>query len=285
MGEAKNGWANVVGQAASTTLGTAMGLIWAKKNDQRQLAQQKKLNDLQMVSDKEMLDYQKMKELEMWNATSYGAQMANIKEAGLNPAMLYGMGGGGGQSTGGSSAHVGAASAPGGGNEIAQALGMGLQMKAQTALLQAQKENIEADTELKKEQAPATRAGAEGTNLDNALKSLLRGVDENGNDVTTGEHNSGADSIAAKREAAELKFRMDENQRQEIMNNKQIKEIGARIELMAKQGMKEGEITENLKKEGKLLDVELAFSDIGLTRQDPGKFLMALVTRMLTKSK
>ncbi len=59
------------------------------ENAQKQYENQRKLNqqghDLQM---------------DMWNKTNYGAQLEHMKDAGLNPALMYGMGGGGGTTTG-----------------------------------------------------------------------------------------------------------------------------------------------------------------------------------------
>jgi len=39
-------------------------------------------------------------QMDMWNKTNYGAQLQHMKDAGLNPALMYGMGGGGGATTG-----------------------------------------------------------------------------------------------------------------------------------------------------------------------------------------
>jgi len=39
-------------------------------------------------------------QMDMWNKTNYGAQLKHMKDAGLNPALMYGMGGGGGATTG-----------------------------------------------------------------------------------------------------------------------------------------------------------------------------------------
>ena len=74
-----------------------------------------------------------------------------LKEAGLNPALLYGSKGGGGATTGSGGGGVSGQSA---GTAIRSggAEGMGIQLQ----LLEAQKENIKADTELKKADAAKT---------------------------------------------------------------------------------------------------------------------------------
>lgn len=128
-----------------------MGLLFAgpKRNAQMKTARQ--MQDLQMKGDKEMTDFNMKKQLEMWEATGYGAQVDQMKRAGINPALLYGMGSGGGQTANVSQGNVSGQSAqppqPTHGTE-----GMGL-MIGQMGLLQAQKENIEADTANKKAQA------------------------------------------------------------------------------------------------------------------------------------
>lgn len=108
-----------------------------KEIQNRSFSMQKKLNqqghDLQM---------------DMWNKTNYGAQLGHMKDAGLNPALMYGMSGGGGATTG----SQGGGSAPGG----SQPRQMDLQ------LIKAQKENVEADTEKKSAETDNIR-GVEGT--------------------------------------------------------------------------------------------------------------------------
>ena len=62
---------------------TERGFMEQQYQNQRSLNQQG--HDLQM---------------DMWNKTNYGAQLQHMKDAGLNPALMYGMGGGGGATTG-----------------------------------------------------------------------------------------------------------------------------------------------------------------------------------------
>lgn len=130
-------------QAAANAIDGIFGIAMQGHNNKVGYEQQQKLQALQIKGNKEMTDYQKMKELEMWKATSYPAQMAMMKEAGLNPALMYGMGGGGGTTVGGGSGGVSGGNANMGGPV---SVGMGVQAGAQLALMKAQKENIEADT-------------------------------------------------------------------------------------------------------------------------------------------
>ena len=131
---------------APTVAGGIIGLLAGKAQDKRQINQQKKLQALQIAGSKELADYNYSKQLEMWKATNYGAQMEELEKAGLNPGLIYGMSGGGGVTTGsGGGSVTGATASQGGGGE----LGLGLQMAtqaAQLAIMEAQKKNIEADT-------------------------------------------------------------------------------------------------------------------------------------------
>lgn len=135
----------------------AAGLISqgiAKGKDARQLNQQEKLNQLQMKGEKEMMQYGMGLQKQMWEDTGYGAQKDQMKRAGINPALMYGMGGGGGQTVGNASgAPVAGGMAPAGSGSETETMGaMGMQMAQQINLMKAQEENIKADTENKKQE-------------------------------------------------------------------------------------------------------------------------------------
>lgn len=158
-------------QLGTQTAGGVMGLVLGEYQDRRQMRQQEKLQHLQIQGSKEMTDYNYAKQLQMWNDTNYQAQLAQMKKAGLNPALMYGMGGGGGQSTGsGSGATVQGANAPIGGNEIRDI--MGLTMQSQ--LMAAQTENIKAQTE--KTKGETANLPATGENIKASTANLTQGV-------------------------------------------------------------------------------------------------------------
>lgn len=152
-------------------LGTIFGIALGGYNDQRQYDQQKRLQELQIEGQKEMTQFNMAQQFDMWNKTNYGAQVEHLKNAGLNPALLYGMKGGGGITTGNASGSVTGAQAPQGGKEIQEAVGMGIQMR----LLQAQEENIRADTELKKADATKT-AGVDTEKVTGEIELLAQGL-------------------------------------------------------------------------------------------------------------
>lgn len=101
---------------------------------------------------------------DMFDYTGYQAQVAQMKAAGLNPALMYGSAGGGGSTQGGTgmagSASAGSGSVGGTPSApdtgIISGVGMGLQL----GLMDAQKRNIDADTAKKEADAKKT-AGAD----------------------------------------------------------------------------------------------------------------------------
>jgi len=66
-----------------------------------------------------------------------------------------------------------------------------------------------------------------------------------------------------------------------MKNSQAIKEMAQSIELMKKQGLKEDQITDNLKKEGKIKDAEIEWNNVGLTQGDLGKFINMLIHKLL----
>lgn len=156
------------GQAAVNTgsgiLGGIFGLATAGINDKRQINQQQKLTDMSINANKQLAEYNYKKQLQLWEATNYASQKAQLEKAGLNPALMYGMSGGGGATAAAAQAQgSGTAQAPQGGGEIMTGMGMGLQGGMQMALLEAQRKNIEADTANK--QADTANKPLTGANI------------------------------------------------------------------------------------------------------------------------
>lgn len=176
---------------ASEAAGGAMGLMLGNANDNRQYDQQARLQRLQMQGQKEMTDYNYQKQLEMWNATGYGAQVKQLNAAGLNPALLYGKGGGGGQTANISGGNVSGGQAPQGGHEAIDVAQMGIQLQLQQAQVevmksQANKNNVEAEktagvdtaqtkasTELTQQQYDNARLQFDSTQLDITMKNIV----------------------------------------------------------------------------------------------------------------
>lgn len=266
--------------------GTGISYAIAKGKDKRQIKQQNALNDAAIIRDSKMLDIQNKAALQMWEDTGYAAQKDQMKRAEINPALMYGMGGGGGQTTGTESASVSAPSAPAGsGRETEEMLGMGIQAAAQTALLQAQKKNLDAQTNKLNQDTVTGKVQQEGMEYDNVIKDLITNRDKDGNLITDPANDKDRvgfkDKVASlERNVAETVYKVDENKRQELMNDPAIKKVQEEIALLQKKGVSETQIAENLEKEGKIKDLELSWGEAGLTRESLTKFIQLLILKM-----
>ena len=138
-----------VGQQAGYALGKATGYNNAIANDQ--MRQQQKLTDMQAEKNLALMKDSYKEQKKLWDATQAEAQVAHLKRAGLNPALLY-KGGAGGSTSGGGGASVGGASAS---DEAARSnrdlatAGMGLQYvkaAAEIPKIKADTKKTEADT-------------------------------------------------------------------------------------------------------------------------------------------
>lgn len=128
-------------------LGSLMGIgrrkeKKAREAEEREHQRQLEYMGLQAQYNKDQAKYSTELSKEMWDYTNYENQVKHLKEAGLNPALLYGSGGGGGSAAGsGTAAGVGLPASTG--------VGMGIQL-----------EQMEAQKELAKAEAAKTNAEA-----------------------------------------------------------------------------------------------------------------------------
>lgn len=139
----------ILNTLAPLATNAALGLMLSKHNDARQISQQQKLTNMQLAADKQMTMFQREQQMQMWKDTNYSAQKAELEKAGLNPGLLYGMGGAGGATTGGSAASSHGATAQGTTNEIMGMMQLRTQ-EAQIELMKAQANNLNVDAEKKK---------------------------------------------------------------------------------------------------------------------------------------
>lgn len=136
----------------------------------------RKAEDRGKKNSKELMDYQTKKQLEMWEKTGYGAQMEQLRKAGLNPGLLYGMGGAGGQTTGSAGATMAGIPTQSG---MGGALGMGMQM----GMMEAQRKVLESQAKLNEAQANKTAGVDTQAGQQNIAESktrqeaLLQGID------------------------------------------------------------------------------------------------------------
>jgi hypothetical protein len=135
-----------------------------RRRDRRAMDNQKELMGLQQQN-QEKLNAQQMQnqqllnqqgsdlQMDMWNKTNYEAQIAQMKAAGLNPALMYGMKGGGGTTTGSQSGGSASGGSAAGGNAPApQQMDIGNLIQAalasaQIAKLNAETKNLQTTTE------------------------------------------------------------------------------------------------------------------------------------------
>lgn len=167
--------ATAAGQIASGFL----GMIGQKKREERAMANTRELMGIQFKNQKELDKYGQQLQLETWEKTNYPAQMAMLKEAGLNPGLMYGHAGSGGVtgSQAGGSAASGNAPAP---QPWPLDIGSAMMMAAQIKLMEAQAKKTEAEadviveTGIKKAESEIAKIIAETTN--EGLKGRLLSI-------------------------------------------------------------------------------------------------------------
>ncbi len=159
-------WGGAVGGVA----GGVLGMIGQGRRAKKQHNRQKELMGIQFGNQQELNKQGQKLQMKTWKDTGYGAQMEMMKEAGLNPGLMYGMSGGGGQTTGsqsGGSAQSGNSHAPMDiGNSVQSALAMS-QIKLSNS--QANKNDVEAskiaDVDTEKVKVDTNKIRAEIENI------------------------------------------------------------------------------------------------------------------------
>lgn len=140
----------------------------------------KEMMEDQFEMNKKTMDYQNEKQLAMWKDTNAPAQRKMYEEAGLNVGLMYGgSGGGGGATVGGGMGSVSGATA----SDNSANITSNVQTAMQLRLMEAQKRNIDADTENK--QAEATFTGGVKTDqakagIDNLIQDTRNKEAQNG---------------------------------------------------------------------------------------------------------
>lgn len=183
---------NTMGPAGTFAIGAGAGVV----NGIMDLAFGKQKMKQQLKGQKQALEQQNAAQLDMWNKTNYGAQMKHLKDAGLNPGLLYGMSGGGGTTAGSAAAMPSPQSGSG---------GMDIHGAANLALLQAQKENIEASTEKMKVEALKT-AGVD-------TEATKAGIVKTLQDAETGKTTAALNEAIQKGKTIENMFDQEANPR------------------------------------------------------------------------
>lgn len=133
-------------------IGAGIGLAGSLLGRKQQNNDQREMMELQAKLNQQQAQYNQGLAKDMWNYTSFPNQVRKMEAAGLNPALIYGMGGQGGSTSGaGQASGVGLSDAKGMQTGIA-IQGMGLELA-----------NLASQVELNKSQAEKNRAEAEKT--------------------------------------------------------------------------------------------------------------------------
>lgn len=138
--------AGEIAAAGIGAAGGALGMIGQNKRAKKQHNRQKELMGIQLKNQQQLNKQGQQLQMQTWRDTNYGAQMEMMKDAGLNPALMYGMSGGGGATTG----SQGGGSAQGGNSHAPMDIGASVQaslMMAQAMKLKAETKEIEAKTD------------------------------------------------------------------------------------------------------------------------------------------
>jgi len=129
-----------------STTSTLLGMIGGHQQERRNYRNNQNLMGLQNQYQRELNQQGHDLQMDMWNKTNYGAQVKHMKDAGLNPALMYKGAGAGGTtgSQGGGSASMGSSQ-------------QGKVMDLQNALLGAQIKGLEAKANSDNASAEAKR--------------------------------------------------------------------------------------------------------------------------------
>lgn len=184
--------------------------------------------------------------LDTWEKTGPTGQAEQLRKAGLNPALIYGMGGAGGQTVG----NAGAGSVSGQSADVqAPDMGMGMQLGAQLAMQKAQVDNLNANTAKTIAETPGagqtqSRIGAdiENTQANTALTNVntkIAELDRQFKDGTLEQNianvSNQASQIMAEARSAMTKANIDAATQETMIQSKQLELIGIGIENALKQ--------------------------------------------------
>lgn len=167
-----------LGQAAGAVAGGIFGLIGQNARMRKQHQNQLALMNQQYKNQRQLNLQGHQLQMDMWNKTNYPAQMAMLKEAGLNPALMYGMSGGGGTTTG----SQGGGSASGGQAgmlDIGSALSAS-KLAAEIDLLKSQSDKTRKEGDLVGSQTEETKVNIQNiieTTNNTKLRNILIGVE------------------------------------------------------------------------------------------------------------
>lgn len=169
------GIAGELGKEIGYGIGNMTG--YNQRMAQDQINQQQKLTDMQYHANYALMKGSYAEQQKLWDNTQAEAQVKHLKNAGLNPALIYAKGGAGGSTSGGGGASVGGASAS---DETSrqmannQSTAMGLQL----AKLQSEIDLNKSVAEVNR--AQAGKAGAETETTEQSRNYLVEKLRQDG---------------------------------------------------------------------------------------------------------
>jgi len=227
----------------------------------RQQGMQKDLAQNQYELNLKAMKEQEAAQKRMYEYTGYGSKVRQLKDAGLNPALVYGMGGGGGGVTGNVTApQVSQGSAP----QVGATRNTGIQMMLNSALLESQIDKNKADAELSRSQVPLH-------GVDTETRGFKLGVDKETREAeiykrraesnTSGEHQTAAARENRIGDATE-QTQIDQKMKDLILTDRRINLTGAQTDAVIQETKKLFEETKYISKNFEQRQLQI---EIGLT--------------------
>lgn len=140
----------MLGSGIFNIFGTGLNAAMSSGTANEQWGNQLKLMEIQNRYNEQMAKNNQLRNKDLWDYTNYENQKQHIKNAGLNPALMYGMGGGGGVSTNGAQ-----------GQGVTQPTDRSVEMGLKQQGLGLQLASIASQVDLNKSQAEKNKAEAE----------------------------------------------------------------------------------------------------------------------------
>jgi len=158
---------------------TIAGAAYNEYGNQRQNRQDRTNAMMQYQNQRKLNQQGNRLQMDMWNKTNYGAQVDHMKEAGLNPALMYGSAGQGGTTGsqgGGSATKAQAPKAPV--MDMSNML-LDAQIKAMEAKANSDNANAEATRgyQAKESGARTTESGARTRGIEESINKTIAEVD------------------------------------------------------------------------------------------------------------
>jgi hypothetical protein len=140
----------MLGNGIFSIFGAGLNAAMSSGAANEQWGNQLKLMEIQNRYNEQMAKNNQLRNKDLWDYTNYENQKQHIKNAGLNPALIYGMGGGGGVSASGAQ-----------GQGVTQPTDRSVEMGLKQQGLGLQLASIASQVDLNKSQAEKNKAEAE----------------------------------------------------------------------------------------------------------------------------